>query len=62
MCIRDRLKVAAQAEIEQELNRAREQLRTQVGALAVAGASRILGRAVDESAHRDIVDKLAAEL
>ena len=58
----ERIKVAAQAEIEQELNRAREQLRAQVGALVVAGASRILGRAVDANAHRDIVDKLAAEL
>ena len=58
----DRIKVSAQAEIEQESNRAREQLRAQVGALAVAGASRILGRAVDEHAHRDIVDQLAQEL
>jgi F-type H+-transporting ATPase subunit b len=58
----ERIKTAAQAEIEQETNRAREQLRGQVGALAVAGASRILGRAVDESAHRDIVEKLAQEL
>ena len=57
-----RLKTAAQAEIEQEVNRAREQLRAQVGALVVAGAERILGRAVDESAHREIVDKLAQEL
>ena len=58
----DRIKVSAQAEIEQESNRAREQLRAQVGALAVAGASRILGRAIDENAHRDIVDQLAQEL
>jgi F-type H+-transporting ATPase subunit b len=58
----ERIKTAAQAEIEQETNRAREQLRAQVGALAVAGASRILGRAIDESVHRDIVDKLAQEL
>ena len=58
----DRIKVSAQAEIEQESNRAREQLRAQVGALAVAGAARILGRAVDENAHRDIVDQLAQEL
>jgi F-type H+-transporting ATPase subunit b len=58
----ERLKQAAQAEIEQELNRAREQLRAQVGALAVAGASRILGKAVDASAHRELVDQLAAEL
>jgi len=58
----DRIKASAQAEIEQERNRAREQLRAQVGALAVAGASRILGRAVDENAHRDLVDQLAQEL
>ncbi len=58
----ERIKASAQAEIEQESNRAREQLRAQVGALAVAGASRILGRAVDENAHRDIVDQLAQEL
>ena len=58
----DRIKASAQAEIAQESNRAREQLRAQVGALAVAGASRILGRAIDENAHRDIVDKLAQEL
>lgn len=58
----DRLKAAAQSEIEQELNRAREQLRAQVGALAVAGAAKILGRAVDANAHREIVDQLAAEL
>ena len=58
----ERIKHAAQAEIEQEMNRAREQLRVQVGALAVAGASRILGKAVDAGAHRELLDKLAAEL
>ena len=58
----DRIKTAAQAEVEHEMNRAREQLRAQVGALAVAGASRILGKAVDASAHRELVDQLAAEL
>jgi F-type H+-transporting ATPase subunit b len=58
----ERVKAAAQAEIEQETNRAREQLRAQVGALAVAGASRILGKAVDAGAHRELVDQLAAEL
>lgn len=58
----ERIKAAAQAEIEQEVNRAREQLRAQVGALAVAGASRILGKAVDAGAHRELVEQLAAEL
>lgn len=58
----DRVKAAAQAEIEQETNRAREQLRGQVAALSLAGAEKVLGAAVDAEAHSDIVDKLAAEL
>ena len=58
----DRLKVAAQAEIEQEVNRAREQLRTQVSSLALAGAEKILQSSIDLNVHRDLVDKLAAEL
>ncbi|MEM1142401.1 MAG: F0F1 ATP synthase subunit B [Pseudomonadota bacterium] len=58
----DRVKAAAQAEIEQETNRAREQLRSQVAALSIAGAEKVLGASVDESAHADLVDKLAAEL
>ena len=58
----DRLKEAAQAEIDQEVNRAKEQLRAQVGALALAGAEKILGVSIDENAHKDLVDKLAASL
>jgi F-type H+-transporting ATPase subunit b len=58
----DRVKTAAQADIVQESNRAREQLRSQVAALSLAGAEKILGAAIDASAHADIVDKLAAEL
>ena len=58
----DRVKAAARAEIEQETNRAKEQLRAQVAALSLAGAEKILGAAIDESAHRELVDKLASEL
>ena len=58
----DRVKAAAQAEIEQETNRAREQLRGQVAALSLAGAEKVLGASIDAQAHADIVDKLAAEL
>ena len=58
----DRVKAAARAEIEQESNRAREQLRSQVAALSLAGAERVLGASIDEKAHADILDKLAAEL
>ena len=58
----DRVKASAQAEIEQETNRAREQLRTQVAALSLAGAEKVLGAAIDQEAHNELVEKLAAEL
>lgn len=58
----ERIKTAAQADIEQEMNRAREILRSQVAGLAVAGAERILGANLDESANSRLVDDLVAEL
>ncbi len=58
----ERILVAARAQAEQEMNEAREQLRKEVGALALAGAEQILMREIDESAHRELLDKLAAEL
>ena len=57
-----RLKDAAQSEIEQEVNRAKEQLRSQVATLAVAGAEKVLEKAIDEKTHSNIVDDLAANL
>ena len=53
---------AGRAEIGVELNRAREQLRGQVANIAMAGASKVLGREIDANAHRDLLGKLAAEL
>ena len=58
----ERLKEAAQADIDQEVNRAREQLRGQVAALALAGAEQVLGAEIDHQRHAALVDKLAAEL
>jgi F-type H+-transporting ATPase subunit b len=57
-----RIKAGAQAEIEQQVNQAREQLRKQVAALAVAGAEKILESSVDAKAHADMLNKLAASL
>ncbi len=53
---------AARAEIDVELNRAREELRGQVARIAVAGAEKVLGREIDANAHRDLLGKLASEL
>lgn len=50
------------AEIEAERNRAKEDLRKQVAALAVVGAERILQREIDAATQDDIVEKLVAEL
>jgi F-type H+-transporting ATPase subunit b len=58
----DRLVAGAQAEIDQEVFRAREQLRGQVSAIALAGAGKILGREIDAKAHNDLLDKLVAEI
>lgn len=58
----ERIKEAAQAEIEQEMNRAKETLRTQVAALAVEGAERILESSIDRNQHTALLDKLTAEL
>ena len=58
----NRVKAAAEAEIEQEINQAKEALRAQVAALALAGAEKILEASVDEKAHAQSVEKLAAEL
>jgi F-type H+-transporting ATPase subunit b len=58
----DRIVTAAKAEIEQEVARAKEQLRNQVADLAVAGASKILQREVDAKAHADLLASIRQEL
>jgi len=57
-----RQKAAAQAEIESLSHQAREVLRQQVAALAVAGAEKILKREIDANRHRDLLDQLAREI
>jgi F-type H+-transporting ATPase subunit b len=59
---RERQLALAAAEVEQEINRAREELRGQVSAIAVASAEKILRREIDSKAHEDILARLAAEL
>ena len=58
----DRLKVAAEAEIEQEINRAKEELRASVAGLALAGAEKVLEASIVDEANRALVDKLASQL
>ncbi len=59
---RERQLTAAQTEIEAETNKAREELRGQVSAIAIASAEKILNREIDGKAHEDILGKLAQEI
>ena len=58
----DEAKGTAKAEIDQEVARAKEALREQVAALAIAGAEKILRREVDAKAHADLLAQLKQEL
>ncbi len=57
-----RLMTAAHAEIDQEVNRVKEDLRGQVVSIALAAAGKVLEREVDESAHTELLNKLAADI
>jgi len=57
-----RLIEAANAEIEQESNRARAFLRAQLGTLVISGVEKILHKEINAKTHQDIVDKLAEEI
>ena len=59
---KERILESAAAEVEQEANRAREELRGQVGALAISGAEKILQQEINADAHKELLDKLAAEI
>jgi F-type H+-transporting ATPase subunit b len=58
----NRLKAVAQDDIASMAQRAREQLRERVGALAVQGATKIVQREIDPAAHKALLDQLAAEI
>ena len=58
----DRIVASAKAEVEQEVNRAKEGLRNQVATLAIAGAEKILRKEIDAKAHEDILNAIAKEL
>ena len=59
---RQRQVTAAEADITQAANQAREDLRSSVASLAVLGAGKILEREIDPQAHRELLDKLIAEI
>ena len=58
----DKIFAGAQAEIEQEAARVKEDLRERVAELAVAGAEKILRREVDVAAHAEMLASIKQEL
>ena len=57
-----RQKAAAEAEIANLSHKAKDVLRQQVAALAVAGAEKILKREVDAKAHAELLDGIKKQL
>ncbi|MBB1087063.1 F0F1 ATP synthase subunit B [Lysobacter sp. SG-8] len=57
-----RQKTLADEQILAATNRAREELRKQVSVLAVSGAEKLIRREIDASAHKALLDELAAEI
>ena len=58
----DRIIESAKAEVAQEAQRLRDQLRDEVARLAVAGAEQILRREVDTKVHAQLLEQLKAKL
>ena len=54
--------LAAQADAEQQVIKARETLREQVAGLAIKGAEQILRKEVNAAAHADLLSRLKTEL
>ncbi len=59
---RERQVSAAEAEIQQSANHAREALRTSVATLAVMGAEKLISKEIDPKTHEQLLEKLIAEI
>ena len=57
-----RILANAKADAEQQVTKARDELRNQVAVLAVKGAEQILKREINASAHAELLTHLKAEL
>ena len=57
-----RIVSTAEAQVALQVQSARDELRKQVAGLAVAGASKLIEREIDASAHAQLLDKLVAQI
>ncbi len=55
----ERLILAANAQIEHDMQKAQDELKEEVSELALKAAEQILNSEVDKSKHQDMVDKIA---
>jgi F-type H+-transporting ATPase subunit b len=58
----ERLIAGAKADIDRETQQAKEQLRKQIGTLAISAAEQILKREVDQDKHKEIIKNLEKQL
>lgn len=58
----ERLLVAAQAQIDQELQQVKENLRKEVSALALNAAEQILTAEIDQAKHQEILNKVSDKI
>ena len=54
--------MSAKAQIDQEIQQAKEGLRQEVTTLALAAAQQILGAEIDKAKHQDILNKVSNQL
>ncbi len=58
----ERLLIAAQAQIEQEMQNAQEKMRKEVSALALKAAGQILQQEIDKAKHKNLISKVSEQL
>ena len=57
-----KIKLAAEADIEQNVSKAKETLKQEVSSLVLAGATKILEKEVNAESNKEIIDDLIKEL
>ena len=58
----EKIIASAKAQIEQEMQQAKESLRKEVSSLALKAAEQILQEEVDKTKHKDIISKVSNQL
>ena len=58
----DKIKAQAKSELDQEVVKARNELRDQVSTLVMQGVNSVLDKEVDSKTHKDMLSKLSQSL